>query len=366
MERHAIYVVHTPLHLLFALAIIEKRDEPATIWIVNDYASAQRVYEEVPKFKNVRVELLAGSFSWWGKFAGRVNMLPVPFRWAGKLLNHVRLIQLTLRGKKLLQQHGVSNLYIFNDARADIQALMQSAKRLGAEITYVEDGLGAYLNVNSVSQMVKRYEWLSRLIYGASYQMVASQGEHSLIQSAIILHPAWANNSLSRYTNIRPMPPFSLYHAAGRLGDIFAKGSLDFDEGREYSLVCIPHSEVLINDANVKLLVSKIIEFCQSRGLTVLVKFHPREKSFTKFNLQDWPGIQIVDQNVPAELVVAVLGVRLVALYSSLSSVLLTSSWIASGTRNYQIGALENQPNLQNLFQAQGVKFIINSADVDL
>ncbi|MBZ0290173.1 MAG: hypothetical protein K8I30_21295, partial [Anaerolineae bacterium] len=76
------------------------------------------------------------------------------------------------------------------------------------------------------------------------------------------------------------------------------------------------------------------------------VKYHPRDVQPDYMGAGQYPGVMIVPQTVPAELILARLGSRVESIYSEFSSILVTAAWVNPEIERYCLSGTSVQSAL--------------------
>lgn len=351
-----VYIIYTPLHLLYTLSLIRANERHAYVMLVHSFQTAPQVlYRMGNLLPDTQFDLLPGQLSHWGHIATTAahsqNRL---LRLISKLLNHIPIVQAMWKARKKLRGIKLDRLFIFNDIRPEAQALMETALKCHAEVWLVEDGIGAYLNTPQLSQLRQRMVWLQRLIYGRGFHALGTIGSHPAIQQAIVLYPEAANKALMRIPR-HSMPPFDLRDDMQQLMHVFAPDeAIDWASFGQCVLICLPLYHHTAEPEAFRQAVERIIAMHQAQEITVLVKYHPREIVF-HFNTS---GVHVVNHTIPAELVCAALEKQLIKIYAEMSSILLTAGWVNPSVQRTMLNEGRGEETLVALLKQQGVEVL--------
>ncbi|MBC6956420.1 MAG: hypothetical protein J5J04_17540 [Anaerolineae bacterium] len=351
-----VFVAHTPLHLLYSLSIINSKSlQDFRLFVINDFSAGVAVCNEFAQVSSYadRVHLLAGRYSLGGFVARNISPTKSRIRYYGAKLGSM-LAQYSAKSKfiRIMKEKQIQRLYIFDDQRLDTQSLMSYVKEQNdyphTQIVLVEDGTGVYYNSPywQFAELKNRLNWILVALYGKNYTRVDRYGDHPLVECSIVLFPDDVNVSLKSKPVYR-MPHFHLApEQASILSRAFSLGD-QFAEIDQAVLLLLSYSETLKNHEKYKGFLLDLIERHNAEGITIIAKYHPREVHDDYLNLY---GSKVIfeDKTVPAELICASLGNRLLAIYSDYSSALLTSGWI-----NPDIKRIHLHPNTEDLARPQ-------------
>lgn len=345
-----VFLAHTPLHILFSLSLIQQAGgTPAHLLVSEDFAAARRVVAGLPALLPPphRVHLLPGKASFPG-----LQRLPLT-----QLTNHLPLLIAARRGCALTRPLSIERVHIFNDLRPDMQHIAGciKARQPDCRIIYVEDGASSYVDtLQPWLRGGKRFRRLFRLVYGPHVQPGTSLGQFRLLEAATVIHPDHANHALRRLP-LTPLPAPGLDRDGwATLSGVFGGAPPRLDDSAPVTLLCLPHS-LMMTPALLDRFRRVGADYA-ARGMTVLVKLHPRETEDAAVMLDNAAFIP-VDRAVPAEILVAWLGSRLHAVVSGYSTILYTAGWLSPGVRAVLLedAGVPFPPELMALLRAVGV-----------
>lgn len=327
--KHDLYLVHTPLHLLYSYNLVKHNGCPAIIFVPFDFADAPQVaarLNQVAKENQTYVPLIGEYPAYFlvrypgvGKFAAKAQIIR----------NSFREVQ---QARRVYRHLAVGRLYVFNDTRNETQTIMHDLRRQGVDqIVYVDDGLSSYLP--PINAPIRFHRYLLKYVFSQALQPSNNHGQYSEIDTALLLHPDAANSNFDRLT-VERMPAFIL-QASDKEGLAYAfgfssKAMTQYSAAESYVLVLPPHSSVVSD-------IQRLQEWLQTiaadfTGAGLIIKYHPREVLADYLNAISIPNVTIFDRAVPAELVPVVVG-NVQALYTGISSVLITMDWVKSGVQ---------------------------------
>lgn len=282
MEKPSLFIVHTPYHLLLSLTMARPDD---TIMVVNDFDRSEHLIKMVRK-------------SYGGSLKAIVSM---PGRKDADEILWRRVI-ISRRNKKYINKYiesgKVSKLFIFNDRAYEGQYAAFQAKKRNIEVIYVEDGLAAYVTANQIKTNHIKTAIL-KILFGFHHENITILGTSSFVNEVMCFFPEKAIPPLRQ----KKLLPIDL-DAFGHLrGDFVIEATSGIQEDIDCIFV-LPHSEILTSngprledlDASIKSMMQSIISTCEH----VAIKYHPRQT--TNF-LGDYPGLEILPNNIPLELI---------------------------------------------------------------
>jgi hypothetical protein len=340
-----VFLAHTPLHVLYTYHLLHTQEDgiPALICLSHDFEAAPvlaaRLRQHLPQ--RHRVMLLPGIHARpdWGPFT--------------KLTNHLPLLAALQRTRAALRAIRVRSVFVFNDTRPEVQAIMALAKhRSGASLQYVEDGVAAYIT-HADSPLRARVAWLQRVLYTSDFYPSVTHGMHPLLDGAILTFPDLAHTGLKRLP-LAPIPPVDpAAPHIWKLFDIFGFSWTMNTGDRPAALVCLVPFARLTQD--FRALLERVIADCRRVGLRVLVKQHPRDEASPPDLGED---VIFIDKGVPAELVCLRLGRQLRRLYAEYSTILLTSGWLIPGIERLYLDYQPMPPARLALLEKAGIQRI--------
>ncbi len=347
-----LYVVHTPLHILFTINLIQHNAESRStvIFVFDDFFQSDLVAK--------RLQLMLGERHKVVRLPGALGHSHQSV--SAKLHRHVNAVRALSKARRFYQQCAVERVLVFNDTRREVQAILHDLKHRGTELLYVEDGLEPYREgrrkVNPILTP------LLKLIYKGC-ESITTHGAFSDLDGAILLHPNLANQSLQNKPRYQ-MPRFVLNsQQVDQLLGLFGVTRKELTEALADCgtgvLICLPNSESQVDGQLLAKRVREITRQYMHRAV-IYLKYHPRERTEDPLDLGPQETAYAVPRAVPAELVCAVLGENLSAIYSEVSSILVTSRWINPNIETYSINwsGGDFPCDLLELFTTEGVHFV--------
>lgn len=324
------YFVHTPLHILFTLNLLhhEPTHTRALVFILADFPDSHRVAE--------RMQHIIGE-------RHRVLHLPGSYRYAHqsvstKIRRHLSAVRASVKARQIYRTVAVKRLIVFNDTRSEIQEIIYDLRRRGVEqVLYVEDGLGAYYQ--SQQKRNPRLAPFLRFLYRGA-EPVMTHGAYSGIDRAILLHPELANQSLQNKPRTK-MPRFDLDRQRielfidmfGGLPGAVKNAVVGSNEG---ILICLPNSDVFGVPESLATWIRQTVDL-YSDHTAVFLKYHPRERKEPELHLGINSRIFVIPRTIPAELICALGGSNLSAVYAEASSILITCRWVTPELEAYSV-----------------------------
>lgn len=231
-------------------------------------------------------------------------------------------------------------VWLCNDRKVETQyVLAEVQERMGAASGhYLDDGLYTYLGDVRQRPLTRRVDWLiKRLTFGRYWQRVPHAGTSRYIAQAWLAFPELAP---AVYRNIQSLPlawyqhegMASLCRLAWRQHGLDAAQLADLD-----ALFLLPHSNQWRTTPALK---SKLIDAISKRiaqGLSVAVKYHPREADDDALSLADL-GARLLPKTLAAELFLPALSHDALLLGEG-STALLAAKWLKPNMQVRTLGA---------------------------
>lgn len=321
---YRVFIVHTPLHVLLALSLIKKNQKPSYVFIVEDFSNAALLSKHLPYLldSESKVILLPGRASAHGiALHPWVRKNPLLLKFA----RHIPLIRSMCIVRSRLRRSRVSQLFVFNDTRPDIQNIIWSQKKRGCHnIFLVEDGIGAYMDMLLVDVLpTNQMRWLFSFVYGRQFERIESLGGYSQITAGYLTFPEYASAVL-RTKLLHELPSLVLSpHELNTLYHGFTSKTFELPQPSDQTvLVGIPYSGSTTPE--VKKFFNHTVNVLLQQRLNVLLKPHPLEPLENPVQVGTQNGLQLVDKNVPIELLVLILGKSLKSVYLEFSTAIYT------------------------------------------
>ena len=353
MNTTDIYLVHTPLHILFTLNLIQQdpAQSPALVFVLGDFPDSRAVEERVQQSlgNRHRVLHLPGSY------------LHTHQSVSAKVFRHVNGIRAFLKARHIYQTVAVKRLMVFNDTRSEIQAIIHDLRGREVErVLYIEDGLAAYYR--SHQRRNPKSALLLRILYRGA-EPIMTHGAYSGTDEAILLHPDFANQSLQKKPRTQ-MPRFVLnteqikllINVFGGLPANVEDALMEFENG---VLICLPNSDVFGAPRSMARWIDQIITQYGNQT-AIYLKYHPRESKEHNLQLSINKRVFVIPRLIPAELICALAGSRLSAVYAEASSILVTSRWMNPDVEAYSANwsGVKLPSELMDLFSRLGIHSI--------
>ncbi len=331
-----VFLVHSPLHVLFTLGLIQAAPErPALVLLFDDFPGARRLapgLDDLLKTTGLlgtagllpqpQIAVLPGVYS-YPRTLGHPAWRRLP---PARLTNHLPLILAARRALRLTRPLEIDWVGVFSDLRPDVQQIAGGlkARHPGCRVAYVEHGTTAYIDTLPPRHLAaKRAPWAFRLVYGPHFQQATGVGQFAALDEAYLLFPEHANAALRRLPR-HPLPPLRLTPAD--LGGLFPLPAPESPAAAapQVALFLPP----LARNTTPAMLAAfqAAIARCAAEDVLPLLKLHPREARPELFAFTD---VVRLDQAAPSEVVVSWLGPRLRRVISGgFSTALYTARWL--------------------------------------
>lgn len=316
----SIYVAYTPYHILLSCGIARTCDdaEKKYLFIVHDFADAEKLYAAVKGWAGspfAGVWLLAGDH-----YAKRKGMSSAVRASSGNMP--------FLKSFYRDEINGPAVVHIFNDNKPESQLLASLGNRRGGTTIFVEDGIIVYWD-----QVYPDIRFLHKLIlkafWGPGYRHIRVFGTHPLIRKRMVFYPESLRPELRDGRENTRIPK----EALTSLDSGLVRGLLDqYGVSREAidscCLVLLPHTDVarVLGMEPLRKLYDTAVRTAVTRFGSVSIKYHPRETAGDYLGLGTIPGVKILPNALPVEVLYAATAADPpMAVIDDISTALLTA-----------------------------------------
>lgn len=324
-----VFMPLTPYHVFLScgVALEEHRDERNHLVLIEDLPGSDILVESLRRWSHSPfqdVALCSGTFdrSW-------------------DLTRGLAIRHNSKKLLKLVSDAPIDRLYVFNDARADEQAVIRyvAKNRPAARIVCLEDGLAMYTSAllsrrdNILKRLGKRY------LYGRHHQLLDAIGSSPWVHEARLAYVHLARSELTG-KSLKPLPFGAFFGAemkalADELCQKMAVEACNAD--RIEVLVLLPHPEFIGRDDETKKLYRSICAAAVQRNLPVAIKQHPRDRSGLLFT-DDRTGL--VPRGLAAEFMFLSRRDEIRFVFGDLSSGLMSARWLLPSATTVSVARL--------------------------
>jgi hypothetical protein len=249
--------------------------------------------------------------------------------------------------KKLMDETGPSGAFIFNDSRAEGQALIRTNKKNGGTNHYVEDGLAAYSD-HLMAGTTGIGLYVAKLLFGPSYELVRVLGTSSNIDILLLIQPEHARKELSMERLFR-IPRGTIDGAVPYCNVLVGESN----ESRG-CLLLMPLSSRFDDEHKRRMIdfYDGLVERLREKDVPVSIKFHPREEEPGRFSFSSKGDI--LDKYLPMESIIINDPHRFQIVIGDYSTSILMARYL-----------IEKEANVYSIVSCSGL-FDYPEEDIDL
>ena len=273
-----LFVCHTPLHVLISLLVArECHHFPSVFVIVEDSVDLHGLANKIIR-----------------KDFGEIHFLPGLATYRNGV--H-RALMMRSNVKYLLAQFGsaLAELYLFNDLRAETQALLNSCMNHdAARCVLLEDGVGFY-------EPGGRLQWgvlailKQRFAAGGGWMKGDELGFHPGISEIRSFYPELLKPHLKKKAG-RPLPV--------NVEALDLAGAISIPKLKDSSaIVVVPHTAFLTQDYIARF-INAVLAYCGRHGIEPIFKLHPSDRSGVAVLAKFLDDPAMLPQQLPMEMVV--------------------------------------------------------------
>jgi len=260
----------------------------------------------------------------------------------------------------LLHDFIPDHAYVFNDGRAETQAILHHCKQYNTlmKAIYVEDGAAAYSS-HTRKPRSPLMQFLGKLYYGPWWERATYLGGTHWIDEVCVAFPELVRPELRSKKVTRLSQKILLNEKiAGIAKDMCKAVSIQDIEFRDLdAILMIAHSEFAKQVDGYRAAIEDILASIDRQGLRVAAKYHPREPAGDYLSLSDKGNVLILPQSIPAEVIYVLAPENLKLVIGDISTSLYTAKWLLKETAVISIAPLlkYNDALLLNTFRKLGV-----------
>ncbi|MEE9571195.1 MAG: hypothetical protein V3W02_05795 [Gammaproteobacteria bacterium] len=341
-----VFMPLTPYHVFLScgVALGEHRDERNHLILIEDFPGADILVESIKQWSHCpfqSVVLYSGTF--------------------GRSTDLTRGLAIRRNSKRLLDVVAdacIDALYVFNDARADEQAVIRhvARRRPAARIVCLEDGLAMYAStlLSRRDSNLKRLG--KRFLYGRDFHLPDAIGSSPWVHEARLAYVSLARRELAGKC-LKPLP-FDVFSGTEMraLADEYCE-RMWVDAGntdRIEVLVLLPHPELSEHDDETEKLYRSICVEAVRRNRSVALKQHPRDRYGVLFTDD---RLVLVPRGLAAEFLFLSRRDEIRFVFGDLSSALMSARWLLPSAKTVSVARLLAcvDPALPSVFDRIGV-----------
>jgi hypothetical protein len=339
---NALFVTHTPGHLLTAWGIAESLPPGTTAHLCT-----------VADTPTPCAESLGGGhpFRTITSLAGAIEPRSMAVRRLRVRANCRAL-------EELCGRLAPSRIYAFNDARPEVQAALRRAAVAapGARGVCVEDGAGMYSSRRRDSRSPAAMV-LGRLLYGPFFTDVTVHGLSPWIREVLATFPAWVRDDLQGLPSAALPLEILVSLSRARLEGVFpgvAGAAASIPDG---AAVLVPgHESVRTDRRALGPAAESLCRALAERSIPLLMKVHPADAGGSMLPAA-WSRLPQLPPALPLEALLILARGRVRFLAGDVSTALITARRLSPGTRVVSIAAMLglDDPGLMRTFAGIGV-----------
>jgi len=253
--------------------------------------------------------------------------------------------------------------YVFNDARAESQAILHYTKEhnSSAKAIYVEDGAAVYSSETRKARG-RMMKLLGKLYYGPWWEKVTYLGGSHWIDEIHVAFPELVRPEL-RSKKVTRLPCRILLNARMKeLAEEMCKAVAiqDIELRNLDAILIIAHSEFAKQVDGYREVIEHILASVVRQGLHVAVKYHPREPAGDYLSLSDKGKVLVLPQSIPVEILYIQALHNLKLVIGDISTSLYTAKWLLKEALVISIAPLlkYGNPHLLDIFCKLGVVLV--------
>jgi len=324
-----VFMPMTPYHVFLScgVALGEHRGERNHLIVIEDFPGADILVESVMRWSHSPfrgITLHAGTL-------GR----------GSDLTRGLAIQRSSRRLVKMVSDAPIDRLYVFNDARADEQAVIRhvAKRRPATRIVCLEDGLAMYASalLSRRDSNLKRLG--KRLLYGRDLHLPDAIGSSPWIHEARLAYVSLARRELAGKC-LKPLP-FDVFSGTEMraLADEYCE-RMSVEAGRTDRievLVLLPHPELIAHDDETEKLYRSICVEAARCNRSVALKQHPRDRHGVLFT--DDRAV-LVPRGLAAEFLFLSRRDEIRFVFGDLSSALMSARWLLPSAKTVSVARL--------------------------
>lgn len=257
----------------------------------------------------------------------------------------------------------VDQVYTFNDARAESQAVLHYAKERNnsAKAIYVEDGAAAYSSGRRKARrrLIRR---LGKLYYGSWWEKVIYLGGTPWIDEICVAFPELVRPEL-RPKRVTELPRSILLGTKikGLVESISAKFAIDGADLKSLdAILIVAHSEFAKQIDGYREVIDGILASMKRQGLRVAAKYHPREPAGDYLSLSGREKVLDLPQSILVEAIYIQAPKNLKLVIGDISTSLYTAKWLLEEATVISIAPLlkYKDSHLLDVFRKLGIMLV--------
>ena len=345
-DRH-LFLVSTPLHLLVSLAIVDaEKLEHVQLMFIDQVVGKANVY-------------LKALEDWDACPFNKIDVFYQADKSNIKKLKHRKKVFASIHA--IIEEFKPNHLYVGNDRRIEFQYAMHAASEMQLKPSgyYLDEGTFTYVGRKASFSFSDKYidSTIKKLSYGFWWKHPPTVGASDWITTVYASFPEEIH-VLLRAKEIRPLTlrywqSSALKSFCHLLLDDLAK-SISFDT---YDvIITLPHESIIASRTGYSQLLTAIINSRVKAGLSVAVKYHPRDKEKDALNISMLESVELLPAAIPFEAMLPMLKEG-VEVLGDFSTALITARLLMpSATVNAIVheGAAA-QTDFETLYQRIGV-----------
>lgn len=350
-----IFVAFTPYHILLScsIALDYSQNDENFLFIFSNFSEAEtlgRILRNWTKSPFKQIYILPGIY--------KKNIFEQKFI----VRKHIKIIQNFIRNLK------IDNIYVFNDAWPETQALFYYAKKNNKNVVgiYIEDGAGVY---NSF--LLKKKNCLklllSKIFYGIWYKDVVIIGTSQWINRVMAIFPQFVRPEL-RVNKIIPIKKDNFLKIIKDevFHNYITSLKINIDKLKKIDvLLILTHSDLIRQFPRYKEAIREIFNIFKTLNLKIAIKYHPSEPLEDFLSVSGEKDILILPKSVPVELFYNFMS-EIKFIIGDTSTSLLTGKWLLEKPEIISISRLLNyfDKYLFNVFRKLDIKLVNNIEEI--
>jgi len=341
-----VFMPMTPYHVFLScgVALGEHGGERNHLIVIEDFPGADILVESVRRWSH-------------SPFQG-VTLHSGTLRRSSDLTRGLAIWRNSKRLVEMVSDAPINRLYVFNDARADQQAVIRhvARRRPATRIVCLEDGLAMYAStlLSRRDSNLKRLG--KRFLYGRDFHLPDTIGSSPWVHEVRLAYVTLARRELAG-KRLLPLP-FDVFSGTEMraLADEYCK-RMSVDAGntdRIEVLVLLPHPELIAHDDETEKLYRSICVEAVRRNRSVALKQHPRDRYGVLFT--DDRAV-LVPRGLAAEFLFLSRRDEIRFVFGDLSSALMSARWLLPSAKTVSVARLLAcvDPALPSVFDRIGV-----------
>lgn len=349
-----LYLVSSTLHFFWAwlLAAKNKASRDSKLWLIDQYRNRPLAFTSLlDKVETPFIDIK----NWEGRELGGLKK----YQQRKKDFNHA---------SKLLEVINPERIFIGNDRSVFGQYILNLCKKnttnsSSLQIIGLDDGVFSYLGRSASKSLSDRFieQGLKKLTYGAWYDNPSSLGASKWIDQVWLMYPEYGNELL-KTKNLKELSlnQSDLNFFVPIAKELMALKNINSPEAPD-TLIALPNQDLIDKTPGYLDFLSKLIVDLKQKGKRIAFKHHPSAQGKDPLNLTSRFGVQMIDDQLSFEVLLAVWQDQKIQFIGDLSTTILLAHYF--GFDSYWVNGVQTLDTkaMQSFCKELGIEQVVNN-----